>query len=196
MSKIIFLCGSSSVGKTTIMHALEKHGAKPVVMSFRHVRAKLNNPSWADLGRKTALARQQQTLGFDIYRERLTEASSWKDDETYVFERCPVDIAGYSHSFRLNKLAMEMVEESISLFKLLADVHKVALVYRPVDMAFRYDRDNNARPSMHVRMKCDSFIDTNIDYVAQALSQSKNFKFMRSFVNDGEEIEDILKLVK
>lgn len=178
-----------------MMHKMEDYGVKPVVMSFRHIRSKLGNPSWSDLMKKSKVARDQQKAGFEIYRERLTEASGYKDNDSYVFERCPLDIAGYSWAFKLPVIADEMVKESISLFKLLADNHKVVLIYRPVNQSFPYDRDDNARPSSHVRNRCDAYLHEAVFATNEAMEGNANFVYRRSVNQDSYEVQDILKLV-
>lgn len=167
MSNFIFLCGSSSVGKTELMGNFPED-IERVRMSFRDIREQLGNPEWETL-RQSQIGISQQEAGIKIYEQRIYELSqvenekSWRDravEKTYIFERSPFDISGYSFSFKLSQEHIqEMLNRAVAIFENLEEYgHKVLVIFRPVMPNFEYDRQNNARPPEDIRNSCNEFL--------------------------------------
>lgn len=211
MSTFIFLCGSSSVGKTSLLNEFPEsyvhvneyhdkifHDITKVKMEFREIRARLGNPSWEDCY-ASDIGVAQQEAGMGIYEERINAlAKSAKRTGIYLLERCPFDISGYSFAFRLpTPHIQDMVDRSVSLIdNLLQNDHRVVLVFRPVQPSFEYDRQNNARPSEEIRGSCNDFLmDFILNRCAVEWKPGTGIKTYYS-VNQGmKEIHEILSRI-
>lgn len=197
MKHFIFLCGSSSVGKTTLMNAFptsyEGHHIQKVEMNFRSIRAQLGNPSWEQLVADKAIGMHQQIEGMNIYQQRIMEKYAEPDqDVIYLFERCPFDIVGYSYAFNLpTEHIQHLVEQAGKMFEILNTSAKALAVHRFVDYRYAYDRQNDARPSDEIRHRCDSFLKK----VHSLHSLLYNIHTRISVNQDEAEIRTILKEV-
>ena len=216
----IFFCGSSSVGKTTLVEQFPARIVKrlpiPVIlsdytvdtvkpnpkidiirteMSFRNIRARIGNPSWEELQTDHAKGIYQQEYGMDLYNERIYEKLENDEEGIFLFERCPYDIVGYSTAFGLPQKhgnRLELIADLI--FKTISTNHKVVIAYRRVDWSYPYDRQNGIRPDESIRRLCDMYCDTKM----QRLINSNSSELLIPYISvnqDRQEIEHILSMV-
>jgi len=222
MKTFVFLTGSSSVGKTTLMDSFHDHytimpslqqkytidtdhdsmpthdavqvNVHKIGMAFRDIRAQLGNPSWEELQAKPEVGIAQQNGGMQVYEDRILTAAHSDMQGVLLFERNPLDIIGYSYAFGLPLDHIQHLEQqALKIFQILTTMHKVVFVYRKVDWSFPYDRQNNARPDERVRRVCDHWIGKQIDFYS--MNGMPNLTIHHS-VNKGEaEVDEIMKLV-
>lgn len=195
----ILLCGSSSVGKTSLMQGMpevfEGRRIETVRMDFTSIREQLGNPSWDDLAVMPDVLEKQQLAGMGIYEDRITTlCHNVADDTIYLLERSPLDITGYSHAFGANTRHMdEILSRANALLELCSTVGPVLLVNRPVDINYPYDRRNNTRPNEEIRIRCDAFLKRRCQHV---LTKGYPWLTVITSVNEGqEEVASILKHV-
>ncbi len=200
----IFLCGSSSVGKTELLNkfpsSFSGKRVNKVGMSFQAIREQLGNPTWEDLENNKSIGIHQQTSGMDIYEDRILtnykelSNSDEVDEDIFLYERCPLDIIGYSTAFSLPIEHIEYLSiKAEKLFQIISTTHKVIVVHRPVDPTYPYDRRNNARPNSRIRMRCaDSLID-QLSYYKSLYN--RNLTIIDSVNNDEAEAESILRVL-
>lgn len=193
--KFLFICGSSSVGKTTLVEQIEKlnMSIKRVEMSFRNVREQLGNPTWTDLITKKAVAQHQQREGMTIYLQRIITSlnEEGQDDTLYVFERSPLDICGYSSAFANSDDCTSEFMRVIEVMKTVAHHAMVKHVYRPVQWNYQYDTLDGIRPASHVREVCDNYLIRNTVNLAIAMQILSNFEHSVSIRQDQHEVEKL-----
>lgn len=114
----VFMCGSSAVGKSTALEAIQRmhekgelfpkasaipehRELKIVNMAARTVRELLNSPSWEDLIEDPQLMFQHQMFIARHYFRVIYEQMVNRDAQAviHLFERCPLDVIGYTYAF-------------------------------------------------------------------------------------------------
>lgn len=158
LSKLVFLCGSSCVGKTSLMNAfpefiIDHEGIDweviKVQMNVTDIRAKIGNPSWETLMHDPATAHWQQDHILEVYRQRISEIVDRKDtNKIYLFERCELDVNGYSSAFKVNKMHIQEMQFSYANYY---------VIHRPIDPSLVYQETAN-RPPESVRDDCAIYL--------------------------------------
>jgi hypothetical protein len=200
----IFLCGSSSVGKTELLDKFpETFSGKrinKVNMSFQTIREQLGNPTWEEVENDKTIGIFQQSSGMDIYEKRILDnyaALSNSDEyseDIYLYERCPLDIIGYSTAFGLPIEHIEVIKEKAEkIFQIISTTHPVIIVHRAIDNSYPYDRRNNARPSSRIRARCGDSIISQLLYYRHL--SNLNVRIIDSVNNDEAEAESILRVL-
>lgn len=206
----IFLCGSSSVGKTTLVEQFPKlvlpsasarrNGGKELEvkrteMSFRAIREQIGNPSWEELQADHSKGMHQQTFGMQLYINRIREAFESDEDGIYLYERCPLDIVGYSTAFKLPpEYILQLQDQTVALYKELSTLYPVVMAYRKVDWSRDYDRQNNARPDGKVRHDCDNYLANIMNYFHSEAYMPPLFRIRYSVNETEQEVETLINL--
>jgi len=164
--RVYFFCGTSAVGKTTLLQSLDPKRFLIESLSARTPRAKLGNPSFSDLIADHELAFKHQQFVFDffvdeIYNILMRESRSQTDDRALVFERSLWDVAGYTSAFKLGGL-LQLQADVVSGFD-----HQIQrgiwpqrtkwiqrIVRFEIDPKIPYAEDP-ARPNAAIRDSCD-----------------------------------------
>lgn len=122
LPKVFFFAGSSSVGKTTTLQALDQDTYKTVVLSARVARAALGNPDWQDMIDDVAVATLVQRAVFKNFVEQISgHLAEFVNDfnagtltKHLVFDRSLWDVPGYSSAF---KVAPTMITDQIAFIR-------------------------------------------------------------------------------
>lgn len=174
---LVFLCGTSGVGKTEFLDIVEDHFPigktylfRKCYISARDSRSKLGNPSWEEIILNTDLATKMQNLVMDDFSNKIEEQIKEfeKSDEILcMFERSLLDISGYSHAYGLDPLMIrDHVQKHWDLIASLREKgFNVKLIKGVIDHTLGYDRDGDARPPIEVRLLCDDFIRKQLEKI-------------------------------
>lgn len=168
--KVLFLSGSSGVGKTSLIKKLTtmKYNGHPIrveYLSARVVREAFGNPSWEDI-EKDPLSFQVEVM--EHFKEMILDVFGTKfsvNDGLIVFERSLFDIVGYTYAYlyekdlkERNSIIAQHLHSVIKFFTELStqrlNIHHVLL--RP-DHTLPYEKIE-ARPSERIRNYTDYFL--------------------------------------
>lgn len=195
---LIFMCGSSQVGKTTTFNRIqESHADKVrcVNMAARDVRQKLGNPSWGKLTGNVEVCGKHQRAIMEVYRSRIAEECMKVSlnpelmGTPLLFERCPIDVLGYTDAYLTEAGQVQNKNAWLSqqMDNMLYDIGKatraisayVTVILHTVSHDYPYNTENGARPPAEIR--------THVDYYLQAYAENLamyNFgKATTTFIN-------------
>jgi len=172
MPNVVFLTGSSGVGKSSLAELLfRKHGFYIEALSARTPRALINNPNFEILEKFPHKGMAHQELVYTFFEEYIASKLAYIDnlniDANYLFERDLIDVVGYSYAFskqwtwhdytawldfqlcsvRMFRARMKLKYTNINFF----------YVYVPINETVPYEAIE-ARPSKNIRNLCDEFI--------------------------------------
>lgn len=165
----IFLCGSSQVGKSEIYKTFpetveikkENYEVIKTPMSVADIRKGFGEPSWQSLCENLEIAEKQQTAILNIYKERIyADLEKSKDNQIYLYERTPLDIAGYSFAFGLDPLPyLNAHLDIVNDIETHTLTPRVYTMFREIDYTYLYDIRNGERPPFAVRVACNDYLD-------------------------------------
>ena len=156
-SKFVFLCGSSCVGKTSIMESFpisiatthDVWKVEKIQMNVTDIRAQIGNPSWEDLMKDPKLAQWQQDHILEVYRKRISDiVAKEENNKIYLFERCELDANGYSSAFKVDKMPIQQMQFPYINYY---------IIHRPIDTTLVYNETAN-RPPEIIRDDCATYI--------------------------------------
>jgi len=171
---MLFLCGSSAVGKTSLIdyvnihHFAEKdRPVKVVNMKARDVRETLGNPSWDYLeSSQDEAAVHQMFIMSEYYRKIFNIYSDLQSGElepaVYMFERSLLDVAGYSRAFGLPySFVKAQTELFVRLNHMMSDSCNILIYHMQVNTSVDYATEP-ARPGEQVKTNCANYIVDSI----------------------------------
>jgi len=169
MKTVIFLNGSSGVGKSSICEALRsKYPFRVVQLSARTPRGMLNNPNFSEIEGLATLGMKHQEFVFAYFkrsiRNKLEYISNSIHSDNYIFERGLLDVVGYSYAFSqmwkwhdytawvdYQLCSARMFEAEIKLD--FPDLN-IKSVYVPINKDIPYEAIE-ARPNENIRNLCN-----------------------------------------
>jgi len=155
---MIFFSGSSAVGKTSTLDALDPLLFVRVPMTARAERERMGNPSWDSLLTDVSLAMQHQSIMLERFMAIIDEASNISDGRHQVFERCLFDVVGYSYAFKCPPIFLDEQVKTIRDFEYkLSFKRRILTAYFPICYSFPYAIEA-ARPPESVREACNDWI--------------------------------------
>lgn len=120
-----------------------------VEMNVTNIRKEIGNPSWETLMNDPATAQWQQDHILEVYRQRISEIAAREDhNKIYLFERCELDVNGYSLAFKVNKMPIQEMQFSYTNYY---------IIHRPIDHTLVYHETVN-RPPEIVRDDCATYL--------------------------------------
>lgn len=166
----IMFCGSSAVGKSTALKGIEEERIEfqSIPLAARTEREKLGNPNWQDLLNDVNLAMEHQTFILNNFLKTIEETTRLGhyryDAPTFIFERSPLDVLGYSYSFKCPFWFIEdqrtKLEKAFSRMKFYVNM---MILYFPIDFSMPYAIEA-ARPPEQVRLACDDYVRGLVNY--------------------------------
>lgn len=155
---MIFFSGTSAVGKSSTVDALNQGQFVRVPMTARAEREKLGNPSWESLLLDVNLAMQHQEFMLARFMTIIDEASNVVTGRHQVFERCLFDVVGYSYAFNCPTNFLDRQMTLIKEFEYrLSFKRRLITSYFPISRNFPYSIEA-ARPPEDVRERCDDWL--------------------------------------
>lgn len=172
MPNVVFLTGSSGVGKSSTAEILKsKYGFNIELLSARTPRSLIGNPRFEILEKFPHKGMAHQELVYSYFENHIDNTLAYLSrsnfEDNYVFERDLVDVVGYSYAFskqwtwhdytawldfqlcaaRMFRARMKWKYPELNLL----------YVYIPINDDIPYEAIE-ARPSKNIRKLCDEFI--------------------------------------
>lgn len=171
MAIFVFLSGTSQVGKTELYDNFpdvtqyklsgQKFNTKRIEMNVTNIRKGFGNPSWSSLQDDAELAEKHQRGIINIYADRIKKAyDEAKIDDLFLFERTPIDVAGYSYSFGIDPRPYLL--EHLDMVNYIGKNHTLYFIHLVPNPAYVYNRRDNTRPPFSVRMACGDYIEKHL----------------------------------
>jgi hypothetical protein len=183
---MIFFSGTSAVGKSSTLDALDPLLFVRVPMTARAERERMGNPSWDSLLADVDLAIRHQETMLTRFMTIMHEASSVVDCKHQVFERCLYDVVGYSYAFKCPSSFLDEQVKAIKEFEYrLTFKRRLITSYFPISYNFPYAIED-ARPPETVREACNDWL---ISYWSVNNKSRDNYFFFDKGVPEKEPLE-------
>lgn len=172
MTDVIFLMGSSGVGKSSICEGLRNKGFRVAELSAREPRGHIGNPSFFELETSNMKGMKHQELVFTYFKRAISNKLAYINEnkpigEKYVFERGLFDVVGYSFAFSQQWTWHDYtawVDYQLCYARMFYSELKweypklnLKLVYVPINPEIPYEAIE-ARPDEKIRNLCDLFL--------------------------------------
>lgn len=199
MTNVIFLMGSSGVGKTSICEGLVSRGFKLEKLSAREPRKHIGNPSFSDIESSSVNGMKHQELVFTFFKNAISNRLKYIEDygkfnANYVFERGLYDVVGYSFAFSQKWTWHDYTawidyqfcyaRMFYSELKWMYPNLNIKLIYVPINKEIPYEVIE-ARPNESIRDLCDMFLraSNTADYRLEADSIESYIESIEQIVN-------------